>query len=157
MTTPLTHDRDFHAWALHNARLLREGAFNQLDAEQIAEELEAMGASERRELLNRLQILILHLIKFQYQPERRGKSWLLTINHQRTAIERLLEQSPSLRQLLDDETLAKVYGKAVRDTVIETDLDRLLFPLDCPYRLEQILDEDWFPAADDPAVSDERA
>jgi hypothetical protein len=157
MTTPLTHDSDFHAWALHNARLLREGAFNQLDAEQIAEELEAMGASERRELLNRLQILILHLLKFQYQPERRGKSWLLTINHQRTAIERLLEQSPSLRPLLDADTLAKVYGKAVRDTVIETDLDRLLFPLDCPYRLDQILDEHWFPAADDPACSGERA
>lgn len=157
MTTPLTHDSDFHAWALHNARLLRAGAFNQLDAEQIAEELEAMGASERRELLNRLQVLILHLLKFQYQPERRGKSWLLTINHQRTAIERLLEQSPSLRPLLDVDTLAKVYGKAVRDAVIETDLDRLLFPLDCPYRLDQILEEDWFPAADDPDLLDQRA
>jgi hypothetical protein len=149
MTTPLTHDSDFYAWALHNAQLLREGAFNQLDAEQIAEELESMSASERRELLNRLQVLILHLLKFQYQPERRGKSWLLTINHQRTAIERLLEQSPSLRRVLDADALVKVYGKALRDAVIETDLDRHLFPVDCPYRLEQILDEDWFPAAED--------
>lgn len=149
MTTTLTHDSDFYAWALHNARLLRDGAFNQLDAEQIAEELESMSASERRELLNRLQVLILHLLKFQYQPERRGKSWLLTINHQRTAIERLLEQSPSLRRVLDADALVKVYGKALRDAVIETDLDRHLFPVDCPYRLEQILDEDWFPAAED--------
>jgi hypothetical protein len=149
MTTPLTHDSDFYAWALHNAQLLREGAFNQLDAEQIAEELESMSASERRELLNRLQVLILHLLKFQYQPERRSKSWLLTINHQRTAIERLLEQSPSLRRVLDADALVKVYGKALRDAVIETDLDRHLFPVDCPYRLEQILDEDWFPAAED--------
>lgn len=149
MTTTLTHDRDFYAWALHNAQLLREGAFNQLDAEQIAEELESMSASERRELLNRLQVLILHLLKFQYQPERRGKSWLLTINHQRTAIERLLEQSPSLRRVLDADALFKVYGKALRDAVIETDLDRHLFPVDCPYRLEQILDEDWFPAAEE--------
>ena len=149
MTTPLTHDSDFYAWALHNAQLLREGAFNQLDAEQIAEELESMSASERRELLNRLQVLILHLLKFQYQPERRGKSWLLTINHQRTAIERLLEQSPSLRRVLDADALVKVYGKALRDAVIETDLDRHLFPVDCPYRLEQILDEDWFPATEE--------
>ena len=149
MTTTLTHDSDFYAWALHNAQLLREGAFNQLDAEQIAEELESMSASERRELLNRLQVLILHLLKFQYQPERRGKSWLLTINHQRTAIERLLEQSPSLRRVLDADALVKVYGKALRDAVIETDLDRHLFPVDCPYRLEQILDEDWFPAAEE--------
>lgn len=149
MTTPLTHDSDFYAWALHNAQLLRDGAFNQLDAEQIAEELESMSASERRELLNRLQVLILHLLKFQYQPERRGKSWLLTINHQRTAIERLLEQSPSLRRVLDADALFKVYGKALRDAVIETDLDRHLFPVDCPYRLEQILDEDWFPATEE--------
>lgn len=149
MTTPLTHDSDFYAWALHNAQLLRAGAFSQLDAEQIAEELESMSASERRELLNRLQVLILHLLKFQYQPERRGKSWLLTINHQRTAIERLLEQSPSLRRLLDADTLTSVYGKAVRDAVIETDLDRHLFPVDCPYRLEQIMDEDWFPATEE--------
>lgn len=148
MTTPVTHDSDFYAWALRNARLLREGAFSQLDAEQIAEELESMSASERRELLNRLQVLILHLLKFQYQPERRGKSWLLTINHQRTAIERLLEQSPSLRRLLDADTVLRVYGKVVRDAVIETDLDRHLFPVDCPYRLEQILDEDWLPAVE---------
>lgn len=145
MSETVTYETDFHAWAMHNARLLREGKLNQLDIEHIAEELEGMSASERRELLNRLQVLLLHLLKYQYQPERRGKSWLLTISHQRTAIERLLEQSPSLKTLLDTGTLTKVYGKAVRDTVIETDLERHLFPVECPYRLEQILDEDWLP------------
>lgn len=69
----------------------------------------------------------------------------MAINHQRTAIQRLLEQSPSLKRLLDSEQVAKAYTKAVRDAVIETDLDRHLFPVDCPYRLEQILDEDWLP------------
>ncbi len=78
-----------------------------------------MSAGERREPLNRLQALLLHLPNYQYQPERRGKSRLLTVNHQRTAIERLLEQSPSLEQHL--------------------------FPVSCPYRLEEILDEDWLP------------
>lgn len=145
MSETVIYETDFHAWAMHNARLLREGKLNQLDIEHIAEELEGMSASERRELLNRLQVLLLHLLKYQYQPERRGKSWLLTISHQRTAIERLLEQSPSLKTLLDTGTLTKVYGKAVRDTVIETDLERHLFPVECPYRLEQILDEDWLP------------
>jgi hypothetical protein len=106
-----------------------------------------MGASERRELLSRLQVLLVHLLKYRYQPERRTKSWLLTIIHQRTAIERLLEQSPSLRTLLVADTLAKIYGKAVRETVIETDLDRSVFPIDCPYRLEEILDDDWLPDA----------
>jgi hypothetical protein len=145
MSETVAYETDFHAWAVQNARLLREGKLDQLDAEHIAEELEGMSAGERRELLNRLQVLLLHLLKYQYQPERRGKSWLLTISHQRTAIERLLEQSPSLTALLDAGTLTKVYGKAVRDTVIETDLERHLFPVECPYRREQILDEDWLP------------
>lgn len=145
MSETALYETDFHAWAMRSALLLREGKLAELDAEHIAEELEGMGASERRELLNRLQVLLLHLLKHQYQPERRGKSWLLTINHQRTAIERLLEQSPSLRGLLNADALARVYGKALRDTVIETDLDPHLFPIACPYRLEQILDEDWLP------------
>jgi len=114
MTEAVTYEADFQAWVMSNARLLREGKLTELDAEHIAEELESMGASERRELLYRLQVLLLHLLKYQYQPERRGKSWLLTINHQRTAIERLLEQSPSLIRLLDDDSLTKVYVKAVR-------------------------------------------
>ena len=92
-------------------------------------------------------MLLRHLLKHQFQPERRGTSWLLTINHQRTVIERLLEQSPSLARLLDDETLANTYRKAVRDAIIETDLERHLFPADCPYAIVQILDEDWLPDA----------
>ncbi|WP_242470456.1 DUF29 domain-containing protein [Thiococcus pfennigii] len=66
-----------------------------------------------------LQVLLVHRLKHQYRPERRGKGWLLTINHQRTAIERLLEPSPSLRRMLDEEIIERVYGKAVRDAVIE--------------------------------------
>jgi hypothetical protein len=145
MSQTAIYETDFHAWAMHSAQLLREGKLTELDAGHIAEELEGMSASERRELLNRLQVLLVHLLKHQYQPERRSKSWLLTINHQRTAIERLLEQSPSLRALLNTDALVKVYGKAVRDAVIETDLERHLFPVACPYRLEQLLDEDWLP------------
>ena len=145
MSTTAIYETDFHAWALQNARLLRDGRLTELDAEHIAEELEGMSASERRELLNRLQVLLLHLLKYQYQPERRGKSWLLTISHQRTAIERLLDESPSLARLLDAGTVMKVYGKAVRDAVIETDLERHIFPVACPYGLEQVLDEDWLP------------
>ncbi|MBK5940946.1 DUF29 domain-containing protein [Halochromatium roseum] len=88
---------------------------------------------------------MLHLLKHQFQPERRGKRWILRTNHQRTAIERLLEQSPGLNRFLSPEQLAKVYVKATRDVLIETDLDRYLFPIDCPYQLEQILDDDWLP------------
>lgn len=147
MTQVTDYDSDFHAWALRNARLLRAGRLDELDVEHIAEELESMGASERRELLSRMQVLMVYLLKHQYQPSRRGKSWRLTINHQRTAIERLLEQSPSLARLFDAANLAKVYRKAVRDAVIETDLVAHLFPADCPYSLDELLDDDWLPEA----------
>ena len=98
-----SYDADFHAWATESAALIRQGNFAELDFNHIAEELESMGASERRELQNRLQILLMHLLKHHFQPERRGKSWKLTIIHQRTAIERLLKQSPSLRRLLENQ------------------------------------------------------
>ncbi|NCA90112.1 MAG: DUF29 domain-containing protein [Gammaproteobacteria bacterium] len=145
MNRPATYETDFHAWALQNASMLRQGRLDELDIEHIAEELEGMSASERRELLNRLQVLLLHLLKYQYQPESRGKNWLLTISHQRTAIERLLEQSPSLGGMLNEETVAKVYAKAVREAVIETNLERHLFPVACPYLIERVLEEDWLP------------
>jgi hypothetical protein len=145
MSEAIDYDRDFHAWALRSAALMRQGKLDELDLEHIAEELESMGASEHRELLHRLQVLLLHLLKYQFQPERRGKSWRLAINHQRTAIERLFEQSPSLRRLLDEGAIAKVYAKAVKDAVIETDLDPHAFPITCPYPLEQVLAEDWLP------------
>jgi hypothetical protein len=148
MTETPIYETDFYAWALHNAQLLRAGQLQQLDVAHVAEELELMGASERRELLNRLQVLLVHLLKYQFQPERRGRSWLLTINHQRTAIERLLEQSPSLNTYFYHEALAKVYHKAVRETVIETGLEAHIFPVLCPYALEQILADDWLPESE---------
>jgi hypothetical protein len=81
MTEAASYDTDFHAWALRNAERLRDGRLDELDVEHSAEELESMVASERRELLNRLEVLLLHLLKHQYRPERRGKRWQLTINH----------------------------------------------------------------------------
>jgi seryl-tRNA(Sec) selenium transferase len=147
MTEGTSYETDFHAWAIHNAELLRQGRLSDIDLEHIADELESMGASERRELLSRLQVLVLHLLKYELQPDRRSKSWPLTINHQRTAIERLLEQSPSLARMLDDDNLGKVYRKAVRDALIETDLERHVFPADCPYAIAEILDEDWLPSS----------
>jgi len=140
------YEQDFQAWALENAALLRQGNLADIDVLHIAEELEGMGASERRELQSRLQVLVCHLLKYQYQPERRGKSWLLTIGHQRDSIDRLLKQSPSLRALLDNaEELGDIYAKAVRDAVIETELDRHLFPSRCPYTIDQLLDGDFLP------------
>lgn len=146
MNKAIAYEEDFHAWTTQNAALIRQGRLGELDFEHIAEELESMGASERRELLNRLQILLMHLLKHQFQPERRGKSWKLTIVHQRTAIERLLKQSPSLKRLLEDpEEVQDTYQKAVREAVLETDLERHVFPLDCPYSVPEMLDDEFWP------------
>lgn len=139
------YDQDFHAWLQQQVALLKAGRLHELDVAHLVEEIESMGASERRELLSRLQVLILHLLKYQYQPARRGKIWLLTITHQRTAIERLLEQSPSLERLLTPLMIQSVYEKAMREAIIETDLDRYIFPIDCSYSLEQLLDEHYLP------------
>jgi hypothetical protein len=146
MSNITSYDEDFHAWAIQSAALIRQGRLAELDLDHIAEELESMGASDRRELLNRLQILVMHLLKYQFQPERRSKSWKLTIVHQRTAIERLLKQSPSLRRLLENpEELQDVYRKAVREAVLETDLDRCVFPLECPYGVDDMLNDEFWP------------
>ncbi len=145
MTTKL-YEADFYAWTQEQAALLRSGHLTEIDAEHLIEELESMGASDRRELLSRLQVLVLHLLKWQFQPERRNKSWQLTINHQRDAIDRLLKQSPSLTRLLGDPAeISNVFRKAVRETVIETDLDKHRFPEECPYSVEQMLGEDYLP------------
>lgn len=140
-----TYNQDFYAWLQEQAALLKAGRLHELDVEHLVEEIESMGASERRELLSRFQVLVLHLLKYQYQPARRAKSWLLTITHQRTAIERLLEQSPSLRRLLTPPVLQSVYKKAIREAIIETDLDQYIFPMDCSYSLEQLLNENYLP------------
>lgn len=141
-----TYHRDFYAWLQEQAALLKAGRLHELDVDHLLEEIESMGASERRELLSRLQVLMLHLLKYQYQPDRRSKGWLLTITHQRTAVERLLEQSPSLRRLLTAEIIQSIYEKAIREAIIETDLDRYVFPVDCSYSLEQLFDEDYLPS-----------
>ena len=141
----VTYEQDFYAWAQEQADLLRAGRLNELDVAHLVEEIESMGARDRRELLSRLQVLILHLLKYQYQPARRGKSWLLTITHQRTAIERLLEQSPSLKRLLTAEVIQSVYEKAVREAIIETDLEPYVFPVDCGYSLDQLFDDNYLP------------
>lgn len=138
------HDDDFFAWTQQQADLLKQGRFADLDIEHLAEELESMGASDKRELMSRLTVLLTHLLKWQYQPERRGVSWRLTIAEQRRAIRRLLADSPSLKPLVP-QYLASEYPDARDDAVYETSLSKSLFPVECPYTLEQVLSGEFWP------------
>jgi Domain of unknown function DUF29 len=139
-----SYEQDFYAWTRHNAQLLREGKLAEIDMENIAEELESMGKSEKRELINRLIVLLAHLLKWQFQPDHRSSSWNGTIIEQRRQIKRLLQDSPSLNRLLNAE-LNESYLDAILDAANDTGMPQANFPLACPYTIEQLLDNGFYP------------
>lgn len=136
------YDADFHAWTQEQAKFIRTGQFHQLDLENLAEEIESLGRQERRELRNRLAVLVGHLLKWQFQPAYRGASWQSTLRVQRREVQRLLKENPSLRPYLD-EAIAEAYDAALDIAIRETGLDQ--FPEVCPYATEQVLDEAFLP------------
>ncbi len=143
------HEQDFYAWTQQQVHLLKDDKLNDLDVAALIEELESMGAREKRELLSRLEVLLMHLLKWQYQPERQGKSWEFTIQEQRSRIHDHLSENPSLT---NPETLElgliKAYAYAVRKAVYETGFKASHFPKECPYSLKKILDMDFYPNED---------
>jgi hypothetical protein len=138
-TTP---EQDFYAWTQKQAQLLRTGKLDEIDWQNIAEEIEDMGRSEKRQLESRLEILIMHLLKWQFQPNLRSRSWQLTIKEQRLRLEKLLQENPSLQGNLM-EVIAKVYPLASLSAERETGLS--LFPEVCPYHVTEILLDDFLP------------
>ena len=138
------HNHDFYTWTHQQAELLREGRFNELDTEHLIEELASMGARERRELGNRLAVLLAHLLKWQYPPERRGNSWQRTIKIQRIEINDLLADNPGLKNELA-ELFAKAYQKARVLAADETHFDETAFPMEPPFDLREVLDLEFFP------------
>lgn len=142
--TATLYETDFYAWTKEQALLLRSEEIEKLDLSNILEEIEAMGQRERRELTSHLIVLILHLLKWQFQPENRSRSWTNTIRHQRTEIELLLEDSLSLRRELP-ERITMAYPRAFAAAIEETGLPETLFPVENPYTAEQILNEAFLP------------
>jgi Domain of unknown function DUF29 len=147
VTTSPHYDEDFYAWTQHQATILR-GVLcpRELDALNLAEEIEDLGKSHRRELRSRLRVLVMHLLKWRYQPEGRmdSHSWEDTIREQRKEIEDALEDSPSLRQAVGPYLL-KDYGYAKDRTARQTGLRLETFPEACPWTAEQVLDMDFWP------------
>lgn len=133
---------DFFAWTQEQAALLKAGKWSEIDMEHLAEEIEDMGKSEKRTLESRLEVLLLHLLKWQYQPAFRGRSWLLTIKEQRIRLLEHLEENPSLKGTLQ-QSLKKAYRLAVIGAERETGLEVL--PDTCPYPVEKVMDADFFP------------
>jgi hypothetical protein len=138
------YETDIVAWANEQAALLRSGRLSALDVLNIAEEIEDVGKSERRELESRFAVLLAHLLKWKFQADHRGASWRSTIRVQRDRVARALHKTPSLRQSLNDaEWIHDVWLDALTIALRETGLDE--FPGVCPWSIYQIMSDDFFP------------
>jgi hypothetical protein len=138
------HHKDVYGWAVHTAQLLREKKMSEVDFDGIIEELEEMGISNKHALKNRLGQLIFHLLKWQFQPDFRGRSWKGTIKEQRLRLSDLLEDNPSLKPLIE-ESIKKAYTFSLALIQKETPLDMKLLPTECPYTFEQLMNDEFYP------------
>jgi len=149
-----SYDKDFYAWAIETADLLRQKKFDEIDIDNIAEEIESMGKSEKREIISHLSILIAHLLKLYYKEKhitrkyeegQSTSSWVSSIKNARNEIIDLLEDSPSLKTKLS-EGFGKAYQRAVIIAADETGILKYEFSKYCPFSLDDCLDEDFFPS-----------
>lgn len=138
------YEKDFYAWTQEQANLIRQGKFNEIDTLHIIDEIESMGRSEKRALKSRLAVLLMHLLKWQYQPTFRGVSWTITIRNQRWEIAELLEDNPSLQHWVAD-TMLDAYKQARLNAQTETALRLDVFPEECPWTVEQVVSNEFFP------------
>ncbi len=146
MSNPQLYGQDFYAWANEQAALLRAGRLSEADIEHIAEEIESIAKREKRELVERLTTLLVHLLKWRFQPAFQSNSWRLTIEIQRVKLDYYVAESPSLKHSIE-ETIKAAYGFAIPGAVGETGLDRSAFPLVCPWSYGQMMDLNFFPEA----------
>ena len=144
------YEIDFANWIMDQVEHIRSGDMHMLDIDNIVEELESLGKSDRRSLCSHLRNLMLHLLKWEYQSNHRTKSWLRSIGDARSDIEGILDDSPSLKRFFKEQ-LDGQYAKARKAASRETGLKLETFPEDLPYELEQLLDDEFLPKGDEPS------
>jgi hypothetical protein len=133
-----SYDNDFYGWILSQANLLKHEEYKKVDWHNVIEEIEALGRSEKRTLKSYLRVLLMHMLKWEYQPEKRTTSWSISIKNSRDDAKETLQENPSLKSKVD-ELLESAYKSARRDAAIETDLPEKTFPKKCPWTLKEIL------------------
>lgn len=138
------YDFDFAAWIERQAALLRADKFTELDRANLLEELDELGSNLHHELRSRMIVLLAHLLKCRYQPQRKCRSLLSTISEQRDQIALRLERSPSLRRYIERYTDA-AYPAAVARASIETGLPKSAFPTALPFSQQEVQDIDFIP------------
>ena len=139
------YNQDYYQWTVETANALKSKSYDAVDIEHLIEEIEGMGASERSQLQNRLEVLIMHLLKLEYQSGYIGKrGWILTIKEQRKRLKRLLQKMPSLKACVQDEA-TEAYDYAAIRAAKETGITESVFPSMMPYTLTQLLDDEFYP------------
>jgi len=140
------YEADVVAWASEQARLIRIGRFDQLDLAHIAEEIEDVGKSEQRELASRMAVMLAHILKWKFQPQKRSVSWTLAIKEQRRLLVRRIQRTPSLGPMLvDPEWIDEIWADAKALAEKETGLDMGAFSEECPWAMTHVLTQDWLP------------
>lgn len=134
--TKQLYEEDYAQWVELMAEFLQAGDFEKLDIENIAEELRDLSKRERDRLLSSIRLILHHLLKWDYQVNKRSRSWQITIERERNNIELYLEDNPSLKRYLAQEWITKMYRNGRLNAIQETDLD---FPKECPYQIEDVL------------------
>jgi len=134
-----SYDTDLYGWAMEQAQRIREGAFETLDRENLAEEIESLGNEQFSKLESAYRVLLLHILKWDHQTEKRTRSWSLTIAEQRGRVRRVLAKNPSLKPRRE-EAMGDAYEDARYGAARETDLDLATFPETCPYSLDDIME-----------------
>ena len=139
MTT--LYEKDFCAWSTEQSELIRKGNFGHIDIENIAEEIESLGKSYRRALRSQFRRLLLHMLKLRYQPEMQmdSNSWQRSVNQARGDIEDIIRYNPSLKNMISD-IFTEVYERARADASFEICLDMRVFPKECPWTIDEILE-----------------
>ena len=138
------YERDFHTWCMEQARLIREGRFAELDVANVVEELESLGKEQAHKLGSSYRILLMHLLKWRYQSNRRSRSWAGTVVRERLNAAEILADNPGLRPRVR-ALFSRAYSGARREAAAETGLPLSTFPETCPFSIAKALDEDWWP------------
>jgi hypothetical protein len=136
------YERDFYSWTLEQARLVREGRFDALDRENVAEEIESLGREQFNKLESALRVLMMHMLKWDHQPARRSRSWINSIDTQREELESVLQDNPGLNPRIP-EAMRRAYRRARNEAVAETGIEKKTFPEQCPYDWKDVTTRDF--------------
>jgi Domain of unknown function DUF29 len=132
------YERDFYSWLMEQAGHVRAGRWDALDRENLAEEIESLGREQFNKLESALRVLLMHMLKWDHQPELRSRSWALSIKAQRVELDDVIDDNPGLKPRIS-EAIARGYRKARIEAARETGLDEDQFPPQCPYSWDEIV------------------